>query len=128
MDLFASLVAGDLLVEARGSQAMLRLDWSGRSNARQPAAMLAPYFEVVLHRAHGLGCGIEAHFERLEFFNSSTVGAVIQFIRDARAHGVNLAIVFDGELKWQQVSFSALKTFEEADGLLKIRSSATSLQ
>ena len=128
MDLFASLVAGDLLVEARGSQAMLRLDWSGRSNARQPAAMLAPYFEVVLHRAHGLGCGIEAHFERLEFFNSSTVTAVIKFIRAARDQGTNLAILFDGEQRWQALSFEALKSFELPDGLLQIRSTSRTLQ
>lgn len=126
MDLFASLVSGDLLVEARDSSPeLLRLDWSGRSNARHPAMLLTPYFEAVLMRARDAGCRIEAHFERLEFFNSSTVTAVIQFIHEARAQGTTLSIVFDGEQKWQALSFEALKSFELPDGMLQIRSSST---
>ena len=123
MELFASLVSGDLLIEARDSAPMmLRLDWTGRSNSRHPGALLMPYFEAVLVRARDAGCAIEAHFERLEFFNSSTVTAVIQFIREARAQGTTLAILFDGDQKWQALSFEALKSFELPDGLLQIRS------
>ena len=121
MDLFASLVSGDLLVEARAAHEKLRIDWSGRSNARHPGALLTPYFEAVLIRARDGGCGIESHFERLEFFNSSTVTAVIQFIHQARAQGTALAITFDSELKWQALSFEALKSFELPDGLLQVR-------
>lgn len=123
MDVFASLVSGDLLVEARAANENLRIDWSGRSNARHPGALLTPYFEAVLVRARAAGCGIESHFERMEFFNSSTVTALIQFIREARAQGTALAITFDGRQKWQALSFEALKSFELPDGLLQIRSS-----
>lgn len=122
MEFFASLVAGDLLVEARGSAALLRLDWSGRSNARHPAALLIPWFETVLERAHDAGCGIEAHFEALEFFNSSTMGAVIKFIGDARARGIEVSLLFDAEQHWQALSFKALKSLELEDGLVRIRS------
>ena len=122
MELFASLVAGDLLVEARGSHRLLRLDWTGRSNARHPGLMLAPWFEAVLERARLDGCGIEAHFEALEFFNSSTIGAVIQFISEARERGIELSLLFDARLHWQALSFDALKTFELEDGLVRIRS------
>lgn len=123
MELFASLVAGALLVEARGADGVLRLDWTGRSNGQRPGLMLAPYFEAVLMRARAEGSCIEVHFERLEFFNSSTVASVIGFIRAAREQGTMLAIVFDGELKWQALSFTALKSLELPDGLLKIRPS-----
>lgn len=122
MELFASLVAGDLLVEARGSRSLLRLDWSGKSNARHPGLLLGPWFDTVLDRAEVMGCGIEAHFEALEFFNSSTIGAVIKFIADARARGVELSLWFDAQQQWQALSFEALKTFELEDGLVRIRS------
>lgn len=122
MELFASLVAGDLLVEARGSRSLLRLDWSGRSNARRPDVLLGPWLETVLDRAHVMGCGIEAHFEALEFFNSSTIGAVMKFIGDARERGVELSLLFDAQQHWQALSFEALKTFELEDGLVRIRS------
>jgi hypothetical protein len=121
MDLFASLVAGDLLVEARGTAARLHLDWTGRSNARHPSVMLAPYFEAVLTRAKQSGCSIEVHFERLEFLNSSTVAAVIKLINDARDQNVRMHLTFDGQQKWQSLNFEALRVFEEADGLLSIR-------
>ncbi len=120
MDLFASLIAGDLLVEARGSPARLRLDWTGKSNARRPAVMLAPYFEAVLRRAKSSQCVIELHFEQLEFFNSSTLGAVIKFIREARQEGVAISLLFDGAQRWQALSFEALKAFELPDGLVQI--------
>jgi len=122
MELFASLVAGDLLVEARGSHRLLRLDWTGRSNARRPGLMLAPWFDAVLERARTEGCPVEAHFEALEFFNSSTIGAVIQFINAAREQGIELSLLFDARLHWQMLSFEALKTFELEDGLVRIRS------
>lgn len=120
MDLFASLIAGDLLVEARGSAARLRLDWTGKSNARRPAVMLAPYLEAVLRRAKSSQCAIELHFEQLEFFNSSTLGAVIKFIREAREEGVTISLLFDGAQRWQALSFGALKAFELPDGLVQI--------
>lgn len=120
MDLFASLIAGDLLVEARGSEARLRLDWTGRSNARRPAVMLAPYLEAVLKRAKSSQCGIELHFEQLEFFNSSTLGAVIKFVRQAREENVTISLIFDGDQSWQALSFEALKAFELPDGLVQI--------
>ena len=120
MDFYASLVAGDLLVEARGSHTLLRLDCRGRSNARKPAVMLEPYFETVLLRAKESRCRIEVHFEQLEFFNSSTVSAVMRLIRAARDQHVRLSLVFDDGQKWQSRSFEALRVFEGADGLLSI--------
>lgn len=127
MELFASLVAGDLLVEAWGSGSLLRLDWSGKSNARHPGLMLGPWFDAVFDRAVVMGCGIEAHFEALEFFNSSTIGAVIKFISDARDRGIELSLLFDAKQHWQALSFEALKTFELEDGLVRIRSAPEGL-
>lgn len=122
MELFASLVAGDLLVEARGCRSLLRLDWSGRSNARRPGLMLAPWFEIVLERAQVMGCGIELHFEALEFFNSSTIGAVLRFVAEARERGVELSLLFDAQQHWQALSFEALKALELEDGLVRVYS------
>ena len=123
MEVFASLLAGELSIEARDcAPSMVRLDCTGRSNSRHPSSLLAPYFETVLLRARTAGCPVEVHFERLEFFNSSTVTAIIQLIREARIQGTTLTIFFDGGQKWQALTFDALKTFELPDGLVNIRS------
>jgi len=122
---FTSLVAGGLQIEVSATgPPTLRLHWSGRSNHRNPGEALRPWFDTVLRHAREGGCGIESHFEHLEFFNSSTVTAVIHLIRQARAQGTTLSILFDGSQKWQALSFDALKSFELPDGLLQIRSTA----
>ena len=121
MPALASLVTGDSMVEVRDSPGLLRLDWTGRSNARHPGGALEPYFEAILARARSEGCQVEGHFEHLEFFNSSTISSAIQFIREARAQGTTLAFVYDGDQKWQALTFEALRTFELPDGLLETR-------
>ena len=54
---------------------------------------------------------IEMHFEKLDHFNSSTIAAVIRFIQDARQRGVKLIIVYNQALKWQKLSFDAMRVF-----------------
>lgn len=122
MRILTSLVAGGLdIVVSHDRAGALRLDWTGRCSHRNPSLVLRPYFEAVLQRAKEHGCAIESHFERMEFFNSSTVTAIIHFIREARAQGTALTIVFDGAQRWQALSFDALRGLELPDGLLDIR-------
>jgi hypothetical protein len=64
---------------------------------------------------------IELHFEKLEHFNSSTITSIIQLIQDSRARGVKLVLVYDEALKWQKLSFDALRVFAR-DDLLELRS------
>jgi hypothetical protein len=121
LDLFASLVSGNLQVEARGSNELLRLDWSGHSNAPRPETILAPCFEEVLERARTQDCSIELHLEQLESSNGSITEAVISFIRAAREQGTPVAVSFDAAQEWQSSCFESLRNFELPDGLVKIR-------
>ena len=98
----------------------VRLDWTGRSSHRDPARILAAFFGDALHRATTSGV-IEMHFEKLEHFNSSTISALIGFVRAARTAGIELRLVFDPGLKWQLLSFEALRVFEKPDGLFKLQ-------
>jgi hypothetical protein len=121
LDLFASLISGELQVEARGSDTLLRLDWSGHSTAPRAETILAPCFEEVLERARSRDCGIELHLEQLESSNGSITEAVISFIRAAREQGTRVAISFDAGQEWQSSCFEALKHLELPAGLVKIR-------
>jgi hypothetical protein len=115
------LVAGDLQVAVTESGGVIRLDWKGKSNNREPAKVLAPFFDDVVRRAGEIQAGVQMRFERLEHFNSSTITALIQFIQTCRSRGVRLVIVYDGALKWQRLSFDALKIFEKSDGMLTFK-------
>jgi hypothetical protein len=116
-------VSGDLHVKVitPGDSKVTRFDWTGRSNDRQPGKLLGPYFSQALADAQERKVALEMHFERLEHFNSSTITAFIQLIQDARQKGVQLIIVYNQALKWQRLSFDALRVFVKGDGLLDLQ-------
>ncbi len=117
------LSAGDLTIVPRqsGAGAALELLWSGKSNDRQPAKILGPYFGRMIEHARSQSVPMELHFETLDYLNSSTITAIIQVIQDARAQGVKLVIVFDPGRRWQKLSFDALRVFVRDDGLVELR-------
>jgi hypothetical protein len=118
------LDAGDLkiAVQAGADHGPIQLHWTGKSNDRQPARVLSPYLRNVLEHAAAAGRSVEMHFERIVHFNSSTISALIEFILDAKGKGVGLDIVYDGNLKWQRLSFDTLKKVTAKDSAIQLRS------
>ena len=112
---------GDLDIQAVDGTPV-QLLWKGKSNDRQPGKVLAPYFSQILAVVVERQVPLELHFEALDHFNSSTITAIIQLIQEARQKKVKLAIVFDQKLKWQKLSFDALRVFVKGDDLLELRS------
>jgi hypothetical protein len=92
---------------------------TGRSASREAAKVLAPLLDHVLETARAESLAIALHFERLEYFNSSTIAALVQFIRAASGAGIGLEVVYDPAQKWQAMSFDALrralKPFEDPE-------------
>jgi hypothetical protein len=115
------LVTGDLQITVKASPGLLRLDWIGKSNNREPGKVLGPFFDEIVRQAAASASSVEQHFEALQHFNSSTITALIQFIQTARARGIAVVIVYDAALKWQRLSFDALRIFEKTDGKLSFR-------
>jgi hypothetical protein len=117
-----SLIVGDLRIEALedGVRPAVQLLWKGKSNHRYPGDVLAPYFRDVLAAAGTRKLPLELHFEKLEHFNSSTITSIIQLIQDSRARGIKLVLVYDHALKWQKLSFDALRVFAR-DAMLELR-------
>jgi len=117
-----SLIVGDLRIEALEEEAPapVRLLWKGKSSNRHPGEALAPFFRHALAAADNRRVSLELHFEKLEHFNSSTITSIIQLIQDARARAVKLVLVYDQALKWQKLSFDALRVFAK-DEMLELR-------
>ena len=113
--------AGELRIEVNVAPEGVRLDWTGRSAEREPGKLLAPFFGDTLLQATTASAAVEMHFENLQHLNSSTINALIHFLRLAREAGVAVTLVFDPGLKWQLLSFEALRVFELPDGLMKLR-------
>jgi hypothetical protein len=123
------LVVGDLRIEAVEDEASasVQLLWRGKSNNRHPSEALVPYFREVLARAAVRNWPIELHFEYLEHFNSSTITSIIQLIQESRARSIKLVLVYDHALKWQKLSFDALRVFAK-DNLLELRAAQAQAQ
>ena len=118
-----SLEAGDLVIEVQAATPPepMRLVWRGKSNERNPAQLLGPFFAKAIEEATALGVAIEMRFEALDHFNSSTITSLIQLIQDCRRTGTHLVVVYDARVKWQRLSFEALRVFSKGDGLLELR-------
>jgi hypothetical protein len=114
---------GDLTIDVdEDAPGVIRLDWRGKSNHRQPDVVLAPFFADMTSRAVSGQKALEMHFEHLEFFNSSTITVIIQYVKELRDRKVKLTVNFDSRHRWQKIFFDALFIFDKGDGLFKIQS------
>ncbi|MGB8933286.1 MAG: hypothetical protein WCC48_18730 [Anaeromyxobacteraceae bacterium] len=104
------IVLGELTVRSvRDGAGALRVYLTGRSASRDAGRELQPVFGRLLETARGERRSLTLCFELLDYFNSSTIAALIQFIRAARESGVSLVVRYDASLKWQAMSFDALR-------------------
>ncbi|HEX8792790.1 MAG TPA: hypothetical protein VF765_17715 [Polyangiaceae bacterium] len=117
---------GALTIDAvfAGPGSALVLKWRGKSTDRMASKLLGPFLGAALDRARTLGVPLEMHFEELDYLNSSTVTALIQLVQDARNKSVRLAIVFDSRVRWQRLTFDALKVFVTGDGAFELRATS----
>lgn len=105
------LSAGDLAITVSTDGDAIRLTWRGKSSDRHPGAVLGPYLAAALSEAAAQSTSLELLFDALEHFNSSTVTVLVQLIQDAKKRGVPLRFFYDSKLRWQKLSFEALKVF-----------------
>jgi hypothetical protein len=112
---------GDLTAHIdREGTGELRIRMAGKSASREAGKVLSPLFDQALSVARSEGRTLSLHFEALEYFNSSTIAALVQFIRAVQEGGVGMEVVYDARQKWQAMSFDALRRalrpFEATDG------------
>ena len=123
VDPVVAFLGGEAQHRSRAAEdGAIRCVWKGKSSDRQPAKVLSPYFEELLGAASSTSAQLEMHFEVLEHFNSSTITTLIRLIQKARSKKVKLVMVYDQNLKWQRLSFDALRVFEKSDELFELRS------
>lgn len=103
------------LEERAGGRIVVR--WAGRSDARDPGKALEPFLARLLDNAEATRRTVELRFEKLEYFNSSTVGVLLRLLNSARERAIALELTYDAALRWQSVSFEALeRTLRSAAG------------
>jgi hypothetical protein len=87
----------------------LHVRFAGKSASREAGRVLAPVFDEMLAAASGEGLALALHFERLEYFNSSTIAALVQLFNSSTIAALGVTVIYDAKQKWQALSFDALK-------------------
>ncbi|HVO21938.1 MAG TPA: hypothetical protein VMU15_22010 [Anaeromyxobacter sp.] len=111
---------GELSLEARQLTGEVRVTWRGRSSDREPGRFLLPVLSQLVESCRRSSCRLCLDFAPLEYMNSSTFTPVVKAIDEARRAGVPIALEYSQAKKWQALSFSALRTFETADGSVTV--------
>ena len=91
---------------------------------RKPADFLAPILADVLKHGTESGRRIVLDFRTLQYMNSSTITPVIRVLERIRRGQGRLSVLYLQSLRWQHLSFSALKLFETPDGRIEIKATA----
>lgn len=123
------LVSGELTIEAQAlpdAGREITLVWKGRSTDRQPFRAILPYVTVWLEKALHDKVSLVMRFDALEHMNSSTITAIIQIVREAKARATRLVIEYDENKRWQKLGFEALRVFVTNDGLFELVPSGAS--
>ena len=111
---------GELTLEAKQVTGEVRLTWRGRSSDREPGRFLVPVLSQLVEGCRRSRSRLCLDFTALEYMNSSTFTPVVKIIDEARRAGVPIALEYSQAKKWQALSFSALRTFETADGSVTV--------
>lgn len=111
---------GDLVLQVSRAEGMIRIDFKGRSNERDPESQLGPLLREAGEAAERSGASLDLHFESLEFFNSSTITSLLRYLIAMHAKQVRVRIVYDASRRWQRVFFDSLASLDQGNGLLVV--------
>ncbi|MFH2008911.1 MAG: SiaC family regulatory phosphoprotein [bacterium] len=99
----------------------IRVEWTGRSIARDPGGFIAPILSKALAHSTKSDRPLVLDFTRIEYMNSSTITPIIRILDEAKRKGSTVTVLFKQGLKWQELSFSALEIFQTDDKRIEIR-------
>lgn len=110
-----------LTLELRDEEGAVYVVWSGRSIEREPGPFIVP----VLTRAIELGRNgskpLILDFQSVAYMNSSTLTPIIRLLDRARRTVNTVRVLYKRELRWQELSFTALEVFQTPDQRIEIR-------
>jgi len=116
------LYKNDLLeIEQHTEDDSISLRFRGKSILREPAEFLMPLLIKSLSVAGNESKRLVLDFRELSYMNSSTLTPLIKILERARAGRTALTTLYLKDLKWQEISFSALDIFQTQDLRIEIR-------
>lgn len=95
--------------------------WTGKSIDRKPSVFITPILISVLKRSIDHDKRMILDFCGIEYMNSSTITPIIKILERAKRSKVAVTVKYLGDLKWQNLIFSALEIFQTKDKRIEIQ-------
>ncbi len=92
----------------------------GKSILRNPTEFILPILIDTVEEANKNKKRTILDFTNLKYMNSSTLTPIIKILEKMRVESGQITLKYKKELKWQDISFSALVIFETKDKRIEI--------
>lgn len=109
-----------LSIQVLEDENIIKVYWKGKSVTRNPAEFITPILLEVLGFAQQHDREIELDFRELLYINSSTITPLIKILERIRTGDRRVKVLYDRSMRWQEISFLALKVFETEDRRVSI--------
>lgn len=116
-----SFVSNLLKVEVKETIDSIVTNWTGKSVDRNPSKFITPILVNLLERSNEVKKRFILDFQKLEYMNSSTITPIIKILERAKNGNGQISVIYNRLLKWQDLSFSALKIFQTKDKRIEIQ-------
>ena len=116
-----SYVSHSLKLEIQENADSITTSWTGKSIDRNPGQFLNPILVKLISKGNETHKRIVLDFRKLDYMNSSTITPIIKILERAKRGKMNVTVQYNKLLKWQDLSFSALKIFQTKDKRVEIK-------
>jgi hypothetical protein len=110
-----------LTLEKIVDETSITIRFIGKSNERNPSKFIYPILADALDQSVHSNKGFILDFMDLEYMNSSTITPILKILdKVKREENYRVTIIYKHSLRWQDLSFSALRIFESRDNRIRI--------
>jgi hypothetical protein len=110
-----------LQIELNENINSISMIWTGKSTHRKPSEFIAPILAETIKKSNATKKRIVLDFRRLDYMNSSTITPIIKVLERAKRGAIQITLLYNKSLKWQDLSFSALEIFQTKDSKVEIK-------
>ncbi len=94
--------------------------FTGESNAINPSLIFDPILNDALELSSNLFKDIVLDFYNLNWMNSSSLLPLIHFLDKAQTFNGSILVIYNKEIRWQEMTFDMLKTFQKANQIVVV--------
>jgi len=110
-----------LQIEVIENKNSITMVWTGKSTNRKPSEFISPILADTIKKSNATKKRIMLDFRKLDYMNSSTITPIIKILERAKRGAIQITLLYNRSLKWQDLSFSALEIFQTKDSKVEIK-------